>query len=96
MAFSLFSPRKRIVNLVINDRSIRFVELKQVKPPTAGRWSERLLPPGIIADAKIVDGEALANILEERIEEWKIQRRRFGILSRTQNPLSQFADTQTP
>jgi type IV pilus assembly protein PilM len=80
MAFSLFSPRNRIVNLVINDHSIRFVELKQVKPPTAQRWSERLLPPGIIADGKIVDGESLANILEECIEEWKIQRRQVRFI----------------
>ena len=54
MAFSLFSPRSRIVNLVFNDHSIRFVELKQVNPPTAQRWSERLLPPGIINDGKIL------------------------------------------
>src|SRR5881392_2762970 len=75
MAFSLFSLRNRIVNLVINDHSIRFVELKQANPPTAQRWSERLLPPGIINDGKIIDAESLANIVEECIDEWKIQRR---------------------
>ncbi len=75
MAFSLFSLRNRIVNLVINDHSIRFVELKQANPPTAQRWSERFLPPGIINDGKIIDAESLANIVEECIDEWKIQRR---------------------
>jgi type IV pilus assembly protein PilM len=80
MAFFLFSPRNRIINLVINDHSIRFVELKQVKPPTGQRWSERLLPPGIIADGKIIDGDSLANILGECIEEWKIQRRQVRFI----------------
>jgi type IV pilus assembly protein PilM len=75
MAFSLFSLRNRIANIVINDHSIRFVELKQAHPPTAQRWSERFLPPGIINDGKIIDYESLENIVEECIDEWKIQRR---------------------
>ncbi len=75
MAFSLFSPRNRIVNLVINDHSIRFVELKQINPPAAQRWGERFLPPGIISDGKIVDAESLLNILDECIDQWKIHKR---------------------
>jgi type IV pilus assembly protein PilM len=80
MAFSLFSPRNRIANFVINDHSIRFVELKQVKPPVAQRWSEHLLPPGIIADGKIIDAESLENILDECIDEWRIHKRQVRFI----------------
>lgn len=75
MAFSLFSPRNRIVNLVINDHSIRFVELKSIHPPAAQRWGERFLPQGIISDGKIIDADSLQNILDECIDEWKIHKR---------------------
>ncbi len=75
MAFSLFTPKNRIINLVLNDHSIRFVELKQTDPSSAQRWSERFLPPGIIQDGKITDTESLASILEECIDEWKMRRR---------------------
>jgi type IV pilus assembly protein PilM len=75
MAFSLFSTKNRIINLVLNDHSIRLLELKQANPPIPQRWYERFLPPGIITDGKIVDFESLSNILEECIDEWKIRRR---------------------
>ncbi|MEH7332709.1 pilus assembly protein PilM [Neobacillus drentensis] len=75
MAFSLFSTKNRIINLVINDHSIRFLELKQANPPVPQRWNERFLPPGIITDGKIVDIDSLSSILEECIDEWKIRRR---------------------
>ncbi|MDR4948750.1 type IV pilus biogenesis protein PilM [Neobacillus cucumis] len=75
MAFSLFSTKNRIINLVINDHSIRFLELKQENPPTPQRWMERFLPPGIITDGKIADFESLSSILEECIDDWKIRRR---------------------
>ncbi|MEH7304945.1 type IV pilus biogenesis protein PilM [Neobacillus drentensis] len=75
MAFSLFTSKNRIINLVINDHSIRFLELKQTNPPGAQKWGERLLPPGIISNGKIIDIDSLANILEECIDDWKIQRR---------------------
>ncbi|CAH2716265.1 hypothetical protein BACCIP111895_03449 [Neobacillus rhizosphaerae] len=75
MTFSLFSSKNRIINLVLNDHSIRYVELKQATPPQAQKWGERFLPPGIISDGKIADIDSLANILEECIDEWKIQRR---------------------
>lgn len=77
MAFSLFSSKNRIINLVLNDHSIRYVELKQSNPPSAQKWGERFLPPGIIYDGKIVDIDSLANILDECIDEWKIQRRQI-------------------
>ncbi|WP_144547825.1 type IV pilus biogenesis protein PilM [Bacillus sp. X1(2014)] len=80
MAFSLFTPKNRIINLVLNDHSIRFLELKQVNPPSAQRWCERFLPPGIIRDGKITDIDSLSNILEECIEEWKIQRRQVRFI----------------
>ncbi|EKN65861.1 Tfp pilus assembly protein, ATPase PilM [Neobacillus bataviensis LMG 21833] len=80
MAFSLFTPKNRIINLVLNDHSIRLLELKQVNPPSAQRWSERFLPPGVISDGKITDIDSLANILEECIDEWKIQRRQVRFI----------------
>lgn len=75
MAFSLFTSKNRIINLVLNDHSIRYLELKQMEPPVAQKWGERFLPPGIIHDGKIVDIDSLANILDECIDEWKISRR---------------------
>jgi type IV pilus assembly protein PilM len=80
MAFSLFTPKNRIINLVLNDHSIRLLELRQANPPSAQRWNERFLPPGIISDGKITDIDSLANILEECIGEWKIQRRQVRFL----------------
>jgi type IV pilus assembly protein PilM len=64
----------------LNDHSIRLLELKQSNPPSALRWNERFLPPGIISDGKITDIDSLANILEECIGEWKIQRRQVRFL----------------
>lgn len=75
MAFSLFSTKNRIINLVINDHSIRFLELKQENLLTPQRWLERFLPTGIITDGKIVDFDSLSSILEECIDDWKIRRR---------------------
>ncbi|WP_413308474.1 pilus assembly protein PilM [Bacillus sp. 1P10SD] len=77
MAFSLFSSKNRIVNIVLNDHSIRYLELKHANPPTAQKWGERFLPPGIICDGKIADMDSLVNILDECIDEWKIQRRQI-------------------
>lgn len=80
MAFSLFSSKNRIINLVLNDHSVRFVELKQTNPPAAQKWFERFLPPGIITDGKITDFDSLTNILEECIDEWKLQRRQVRFI----------------
>ncbi|NRD75999.1 pilus assembly protein PilM [Bacillus sp. BRMEA1] len=75
MAFSLLTPKKRIINIIINDHSIRYLELKQAQPLTVLKWGERILPPGLIQEGKIADYESLVNILEECIDEWKISRR---------------------
>ncbi|WP_059171288.1 type IV pilus biogenesis protein PilM [Bacillus sp. FJAT-27445] len=80
MAFSLSFGNKRIINLIFNDHSIRYLELKSVNPPIALKWGERFLPPGIISDGKIVDDETLSTILDECIEEWKIQRRQVNFI----------------
>ncbi|MEH7112094.1 pilus assembly protein PilM [Neobacillus niacini] len=80
MAFSLFSSKNRIVNLVVNDHSVRFAELKQANPPAAQKWCERFLPPGVITEGKITDIDSLANILEECIDEWKIKGRQVRFL----------------
>lgn len=80
MAFSLFPSKNRIVNLVVNDHSVRFVELKQVNPPATQKWFERFLPPGVITEGKITDIDSLANILEECIDEWKIKGRQVRFL----------------
>jgi type IV pilus assembly protein PilM len=80
MAFSLFSSKNRIVNLVVNDHCVRFVELKQANPPAAQKWCERFLPPGVITDGKITDIDSLANILEECVDEWKIKGRQVRFL----------------
>jgi type IV pilus assembly protein PilM len=80
MVFSLFSPKNRMINIVLNDHSIRYVELKQANPPIAQKWHERFLPPGIIRDGKITDFDSLANIMDECIVEWKIRKRSVRFL----------------
>ncbi|WP_160721987.1 type IV pilus biogenesis protein PilM [Bacillus sp. USDA818B3_A] len=80
MAFSLFSSKNKIINIVFNDHSIRMLELKQVNPPVAQRWFERFLPPGIIIEGKITDLNSLENIIDECINDWKIQRRQVRFL----------------
>lgn len=79
MDFFLF-PKNRMVNFVMNDHSIRCVELKQTNPPTAQRVREHFLPPGVIRDGKIVDQESLTYIVEECLDEWKIHRRSVRFL----------------
>ncbi|MFO1443099.1 pilus assembly protein PilM [Bacillus sp. Bva_UNVM-123] len=75
MALSLFSRKTRIINIIINDYSIRFIELKQMNPPTIQRFGERFIPFGIVRDGKIIDHDTLATILEECVMDWKIQKR---------------------
>ena len=80
MAFSLFSRKNHIVNIIITDRCIRYLELKQAKPPVASKWGERLLPNGLISNGKIQDYETLVMILEECVDEWKIRNRKVRFL----------------
>lgn len=80
MALSLFPKKNRMVNIIITDRFIRFLELKQSKPLTIGKWGERILPNGIISDGKIQDFETLAMILEECMDEWKLRNRKMRFL----------------
>ncbi|UYZ20931.1 type IV pilus biogenesis protein PilM [Mesobacillus jeotgali] len=80
MAFSLFSSRNKIVNIVLNDHSIRFVELKQNNPVIVNHYGHRYLPQGIISDGKILDFATLSNILDECIAEWKIAKREIRFI----------------
>lgn len=80
MVLSLFSRRNNIVNIIITDRFIRYLELQQAKPPIAARWGERLLPNGIISNGKIQDYESLAMILDECVDEWKLRNRKVRFL----------------
>ena len=80
MAFSLFSKKNHIANIIITDRFIRFVELKQANPPIAARWGEKLLPAGLISNGEIQDYESLMMILEECVDEWKIRNRKVRFL----------------
>ncbi|MBY0123961.1 type IV pilus biogenesis protein PilM [Bacillus sp. S/N-304-OC-R1] len=75
MALSLFSRKNRIINIVINDYSIRFVELKNTNPLSIHRWGQRLIPFGIVRDGKIIDHDTLETILEECVTDWKLQKR---------------------
>ena len=81
MAFSLFSRKNHIVNIIITDRCIRYLELKQAKPPVASKWGERLLPNGLISNGKIQDYETLSIILEECVDEWKIRNRKGSLFN---------------
>ena len=80
MAFSLFSGRDKIINIVLNDHSIRYVEIKQKNPITVNQYGQRYLPPGIISDGKILDFATLLNILDECIADWKIAKREIRFI----------------
>lgn len=80
MNLSLFSRKNRIVNIIINDHSIRYLELKGANPPIPYRWGERMIPTGIISNGKIIDHEVLATILEECVSDWKLRNRKVRFL----------------
>lgn len=80
MAFSLFSGSNKVVNLVLNDHSVRYVELKQKNPAIPLHYGQRILPHGIIMDGKIQDFDTLTNILDECIDEWKIAKREIRFI----------------
>ncbi|MGM0900241.1 MAG: type IV pilus biogenesis protein PilM [Bacillota bacterium] len=80
MASALLSFKTRPVEIVVNDHSIRYIELKNSTEPIPYKWGERYLPPGIVKEGKIVDREALSIILEECIDVWKIKRRKVRFL----------------
>lgn len=80
MELSFFPRKKRTINVVINDHSIRYLELKQADPPVPYKWGERLLPNGIVSNGKIHDYETLANILEECVTDWKLRNRQVRFL----------------
>ncbi len=66
--------------MIITDHFIRYVELKQATPPIAHKFGERMLPVGVITNGKIQDYETLVMILEECLQEWKIQKRQVRFL----------------
>ncbi|WP_394233109.1 type IV pilus biogenesis protein PilM [Niallia oryzisoli] len=75
MGFRISIGKKKIINLIIKDHVIRFVDLKTTNPPIVQHYGERYLPAGIIHDGKIVDLETFEVILEECVSDWKIDRR---------------------
>lgn len=74
MKLQLFSPRKKIANIVISDYIIRFIELKQTNPITIQKSGERIIPEGLIVNGRIKDFETLSIILEECVAEWGIAK----------------------
>ena len=80
MALPLISGSKP-VDIVINDHSIRYIDMKPGNPPVPHRWGERYLPPGVVKEGKIVDHDTLLVILEECIDIWRIRNRRVRFLA---------------
>ncbi|MRX71432.1 pilus assembly protein PilM [Bacillus lacus] len=80
MKLSFLSGKKNTVNLLINDYSIQFLELKSSSPLVASRFGEYLLPPGIVETGRIADTEKFEIILEERIQEWGLKRKSVRFL----------------
>ncbi|MDQ0269987.1 type IV pilus biogenesis protein PilM [Cytobacillus purgationiresistens] len=75
MALPLISTRNRICNIIINDYSIRYVELKQKNAITRVRWHERMIPNDIVRDGKIIDLHSMQNILDSCVDEWMLRRK---------------------
>ncbi len=80
MKRNLFSSKKKVINLIIQDHSIRFMELNNGSTPVPYRWGERYLPQGLINNGTIQDREAVRTILEECVDEWKIHKRQVRFL----------------
>ena len=80
MAFTLFSGSNRVVNLVLKDHVIRYVELKQQDPPIVHKCGEHFLPAGVIKDGVIADFDLLKDILSDCIVKWKIHKRQVRFL----------------
>jgi type IV pilus assembly protein PilM len=81
MALPLLLVGNRPIDLIINDHSIRFIEIKPNHPPVPLRWGERYLPPGVVKEGKIIDSDTLSVILDECIDTWKIRRRKVRFLA---------------
>jgi type IV pilus assembly protein PilM len=75
MNISFLPNNKRVINLIISDHSIRYLELKGANIHNGHRCGEHLLPDGIIREGKIVDRVTLSMILEECLGNWKIHKR---------------------
>lgn len=70
-----FFPKKNVVNLVIQDYSIRFMELENEHSTTPFRWGEHHLPAGLISNGTIKDAAAVKTILGQCVDEWNIRKR---------------------
>lgn len=81
MALPLISVSNRPIDIIINDHSIRYLEMKPSNPPLPIKWGERYLPPGVVKEGKIIDPDTLKIILDECIDIWKIRRRKVRFLA---------------
>lgn len=78
MVFQLFTPNKRIANLVFHDHVIRYIEIKPGKTPIVVKWGEKFIPEGIIHEGKILDKDTVVSILEECVSDWGIKKRQVS------------------
>lgn len=81
MGLPRLSVGSRPIDIIINDHSIRYIEIKPGNPPIPVRWGERYLPPGLVKEGKIADEDTLSVILDECIDAWKIRRRKVRFLA---------------
>lgn len=73
----MFSINKKQVSMVIKDHVIRYVETNGENIISFG---ERLLPPGIIQDGKIIDNETIAQIVDECVSLWRLRRKKLSFI----------------
>ncbi|MGP7816824.1 hypothetical protein [Niallia sp. 01092] len=67
---ALFSfGKNKVINLIIKDHVIRFVELKHTEDLLVQNWGERYLSVGLIHESTIQDVETLSMILDECIQD---------------------------
>jgi type IV pilus assembly protein PilM len=80
MAIPFLKTGDKIVNVIVTDRAIRFVELKETNPIIVNHYGEKELPEGLVQEGRIVDRETVEMILEECIEDWKIKKRKVNFI----------------
>lgn len=81
---SIFSRRKRIVSLTIEDDAVRYVGLKSVEPLIVDVAAEVPIPSNVVVDGQIVDSVTLTSVLSEAVEQWKISKRSVRFLAPNQ------------
>lgn len=78
---SIFSRKKRLASITIEDDAIRYVRLKSIEPLIVDSAEEVPLPANVVVNGKIVDAETIVMTMEEAVKRWGIAKRSISFLA---------------